>query len=94
MVSKFDFEVVDGKTKFNIQYELNEFGEPILVDMGIMWNKLAKILAGSFDKIEMYSRLQNAIKSEPEIKQLVIPRNGDKTIDKTIVLSPFSGRVS
>jgi len=69
--SKFDFEVVDGKTKFNIQYELNEFGEPILVDMGIMWNKLAKILAGSFDKIEMYSRLHNAIKSEPEIKQLL-----------------------
>ena len=69
--SKFDFEVVDGKTKFNIEYKLNEFGEPILVDMGIMWNKLAKILAGSFDKIEMYSRLQNAIKSEPEIKQLL-----------------------
>ena len=69
--SKFNFEVVEGKTKFNIEYELNEFGEPILVDYSVMWNKLAKILAGSFDKIEMYSRLQNAIKSEPELKQLL-----------------------
>lgn len=69
--SKFTSEVEDGVTKFNIEYELNEFGEPILVDFNIMWNKLAKILAGSFDKVEMYSRLQNAIKSEPEIKQLL-----------------------
>jgi|688.fasta_scaffold00187_29 predicted kinase len=69
--SKFTSEVVDGVTKFNIEYELNEFGEPILVDFNIIWNKLAKILAGSFDKVEMYTKLQNAIKSEPEIKQLL-----------------------
>lgn len=69
--TKFTSEVEDGVIKYNIEYELNEFGEPILVDFSIMWNKLAKILAGSFDKVEMYSRLQNAIKSEPEIKQLL-----------------------
>lgn len=69
--SKFTSELVDGVRKFNIEYELNEFGEPILVDFNIMWNKLAKILAGSFDKVEMYAKLQNAIKSEPEIKQLL-----------------------
>jgi len=69
--SKFSTETVDGVTKFNIEYELNEFGEPILIDYGVMWNKLAKILAGSFDKSEMYRRLSNAIVSEPEIKQLL-----------------------
>jgi hypothetical protein len=69
--SKFSSEMVDGVKKFNIEFELNEFGEPILVDFNIMWNKLAKILAGSFDKTEMYSRLNNAIESEPEIRQLL-----------------------
>ena len=50
--------------------ETDMFGIPQTEDVDIIWNRLAKILQGSFDEIEMYSRLWNNSENYPELKQL------------------------
>ena len=47
------------------------FGLPVLQDTDITWNRLAKILQGSFDEMEMYNRLYENIENYPEIQQLL-----------------------
>jgi hypothetical protein len=46
------------------------FGLPELQDIDITWNRLAKILEGSFDEIDMYSRLYDNSENYPELQQL------------------------
>ncbi len=43
----------------NIVRQKDEFGQPILEDSSVVWNKLARVLQGSFDPFEIYSRLIN-----------------------------------
>jgi hypothetical protein len=49
----------------------DEFGIPVLADPSITWNRLAKILAGTFDDIEMYDRLGKYVDSHPELLQVI-----------------------
>jgi hypothetical protein len=46
------------------------FGLPVLQDIDITWNRLAKILEGSFDDIDMYLRLYESSENYPELQQL------------------------
>ena len=46
------------------------FGLPVLQDINITWNKLAKILEGSFDEMDMYSRIFENSENYPELEQL------------------------
>lgn len=46
------------------------FGLPELQDIDITWNRLAKILEGSFDEMDMYSRIFNNSENYPELQQL------------------------
>lgn len=46
------------------------FGLPVLQDIDITWNRLAKILEGSFDEMDMYSRIFNNSENYPELQQL------------------------
>ena len=46
------------------------FGLPVLQDIDITWNRLAKILEGSFDEIDMYSRIYENSENYPELQQL------------------------
>ena len=46
------------------------FGLPVLQDIKITWNKLAKILEGSFDEMDMYSRIFENSENYPELEQL------------------------
>jgi hypothetical protein len=50
--------------------ETDMFGIPQTETVDIIWNRLAKILEGSFDEMEMYSRLWNNSENYPELKQL------------------------
>ena len=43
----------------NIVRQKDEFGQPILEDSSVVWNRLARVLQGSFDPFEIYSRLLN-----------------------------------
>jgi len=52
-------------------YELDEFGFKQLEDPDIIWNRLAKVLEGSFDKNEMYDRLEESKENYPEFIQLL-----------------------
>jgi hypothetical protein len=46
------------------------FGLPVLQDIDITWNRLAKILEGSFDDIDMYTRIFENSENYPELQQL------------------------
>ena len=46
------------------------FGLPELQDINVTWNRLAKILEGSFDEIDMYVRIHENSENYPELKQL------------------------
>jgi hypothetical protein len=46
------------------------FGLPALQDVDITWNRLAKILQGSFDEIDMYLRIFDNSENYPELQQL------------------------
>jgi hypothetical protein len=46
------------------------FGLPELQDIDITWNRLAKILQGSFDEIDMYIRLFENAENFPDLQQL------------------------
>jgi hypothetical protein len=50
--------------------ELDDFGVPQLEDVDKMWNRLAKLLAGSFDEKEMYKRIVESSTNYPEMYQL------------------------
>ena len=60
-------KVVDGKPV----YKKNSFGDYILQPADITWNRLAKILSGSFDYKEMYTRLLDQADNYPEIFQIL-----------------------
>jgi hypothetical protein len=67
-------------------YELDEFGFKQLEDADIIWNRLAKVLEGSFDKNEMYDRLEESKENYPEFIQLLslLPaKNAETYPDKT-----------
>jgi hypothetical protein len=53
-----------------IEYVTDEFGIPQLESPDIIWNRLAKILAGSFDEMEMYQRIIESSNNYPELLQL------------------------
>jgi len=46
------------------------FGLPELQDVDITWNRLAKILQGSFDEMDMYVRIFENSENYPELQQL------------------------
>lgn len=50
---------------------LDVFGLPELEDITVMWNKLSRILAGSFDYAEMYRRLQDNLENYPDFEQIL-----------------------
>ena len=71
----------DGKTQLNIEYEIDpQTGLNVLLDEREMWSKVAKVLAGSFDKTEMYKRLSENTKDNPEFLQLLsyLPNPADE----------------
>jgi hypothetical protein len=47
------------------------FGLPELQDVDVTWNRLAKILEGSYDEIDMYIRIFENMDNYPEFKQLM-----------------------
>jgi len=53
-----------------IEQVTDEFGIPQLEDPNNMWNRLAKILEGSFDETEMYKRIVESSNNYPELYQL------------------------
>jgi hypothetical protein len=55
----------------NLITETDYFGAPQLEDSNNMWNRLAKILQGSFDEMEMYQRLVDNVENYPELQQLL-----------------------
>jgi hypothetical protein len=57
----------DGTTEQVLDY----FGIPQLEDSDIIWNKLSRVLAGSFDYLEMYKRLQENAENYPEFYQVL-----------------------
>jgi len=54
----------------NLVNEKDFLGLPQLEDADIMWNRLAKILEGSFDETEMYRRIVENSGNYPELYQL------------------------
>ena len=71
----------EGKTQLNVEYEVDPVtGLNLLLDEREMWSKVAKVLAGSFDKTEMYKRLSENIKDNPEFLQLLsyLPNPADQ----------------
>jgi hypothetical protein len=50
---------------------LDYFGLPQLEDLDVIWNKLAKVLEGSFDYQEMYQRLTDSLENYPEFKDIL-----------------------
>ena len=55
----------------NVTEVLDVFGVPQLDDPGDVWNKLAKVLEGSFDYAEMYERLVKYSENYPEFLQII-----------------------
>ena len=48
-----------------------QFGLPKLQEVSVSWNKLAKILQGSYDDMDMYVRIYEASVNYPELQQLL-----------------------
>ena len=66
-------------------YEVDEFGFKQLEDYNNNWNRLAKVLEGSFDKNEMYDRIEANKENYPEFIQLLtlLPaKDSEKYSDK------------
>ena len=55
----------------SVAYEKDFFGLPKLESVHDMWNRLAKILEGSYDIYEMYQRISDNIENYPELEQLM-----------------------
>ncbi len=61
-----------GKQSMAVEYEIDpQTGLPVLLDEREMWSKVAKVVAGSFDKEEMYKRLSDGVVDNPEFLQLL-----------------------
>ena len=54
-----------------IVYEQDMFGIPQLESVDIIWNRLAKILEGSYDISEMHQRILDSMENYPELEQLL-----------------------
>ena len=54
-----------------IVYETDMFGIPKLESVDIVWNRLAKILEGSYDISEMHQRILDSMENYPELEQLL-----------------------
>jgi len=67
LASIFEVTRKDGEVVYNRD---GLFGLPQLQNIDITWNRLAKILEGSFDEIDMYSRLYDNSENYPELQQL------------------------
>ena len=68
LASVFEVTRVNGEVVNNRE---GLFGLPKLQDVSVTWNKLAKILQGSFDEMDMYVRLFENSENYPEIQQLL-----------------------
>lgn len=79
----------------NIQYEKDFFGIPKLESVDIMWNRLAKILEGSYDIYEMYQRLADNVENFPEFQQLMqlLPQTVHVDVEGGGYKSPIEYRV-
>ena len=53
-----------------IVYKRDMFGMPELEKVDDMWNRLAKILEGSYDISEMHQRILDSMENYPELEQL------------------------
>ena len=54
-----------------IVYKRDMFGVPELENVDDVWNKLAKILEGSYDVVEMHQRILDSMENYPELEQLL-----------------------
>ena len=54
-----------------IEYEKDFFGLPKLENVDLIWNRLAKLLEGSYDITEMHQRILDSIENYPELEQLM-----------------------
>jgi hypothetical protein len=68
--SKVDGVIVKDE-EGKIVYETDIFGWPKLESVHDMWNRLAKILEGSYDINEMYQRVLDSMENYPELEQLL-----------------------
>lgn len=70
-------------------YEKDEFGFKQLEDPDIIWNRLAKVLEGSFDKNEMYDRIEANKDNYPEFIQLLtlLPAKNTETYPDKIAFN-------
>ena len=68
LASIFKVTRVDGEI---VQNREGLFGLPELQDVEVTWNKLAKILQGSYDDIDMYIRLYENSENYPDLQQLL-----------------------
>jgi hypothetical protein len=68
-----------------IEYEQDVFGIPVLEDVNNVWNKLAKILAGSYDISEMYQRILDNMENYPELEQMMnlLPQLANSNTDSS-----------
>jgi len=55
----------------SIIYKTDMFGIPELEKVDDVWNKLAKILEGSYDIAEMHQRILDSMENYPELEQLL-----------------------
>ena len=55
----------------NIIYKKDELGNPVLQNLETTWNNLAKMLEGSFDYEEMYTRIEDNLDNYPYLQQLL-----------------------
>ena len=62
-------EVEDGVEEYVVKTD--DFGAPMLEPINVMWNKVARVLQGSLDYQDMYTRLRNATVNSPEIIQIL-----------------------
>jgi len=70
------FKVVDGKQV------TGKLGFPELADFSRTWNIVTKVIGGEKDPVKMYQKLNEGIKSYPELKQLIENKIPDpKTIN-------------
>jgi len=79
----------------NMEYERDFFGIPKLESVHNMWNKLAKLLEGSYDIYEMYQRLADNVENFPEFQQImqVLPQTAHIDIEGGGYKSPIEYKI-
>ena len=68
LASVFKVTRINGEV---VQSREGLFGLPELQDVDITWNRLAKILQGSYDEMDMYIRIYENSENYPELQQLI-----------------------